>query len=196
MLSRRYYEPRTPASTCEIGSIPIIGGIISGVGSIIGGSQAADAAEDGSDAQVRAAEVAAGVQREALGFQREVYDVGRADLAPYRATGATALRTMNNMFLPGGQPVVQMQGRLNELRAERARLMSAPQLGGDLNPAAGAGALVGGQDELTRRFIDARGDLSKYFRDEGQGGDPGDPGGHGGSGGPGEGSGDNQSGPR
>ncbi len=117
------YQSWTPASTCEIGSA--IGGIIGGIGSLIGGSMTSDAAGDASDAQVRAAEIAAGVSREALGFQKEVYNVGRADLAPYRATGAGALQTMNNMFLPGGHPMVQMQGRLNELRAEKARLMSA-----------------------------------------------------------------------
>lgn len=117
------YEPKSMFCNFEFGSI--IGGIIGGIGSLIGGSQAAGAAEDASDAQVRAAEVAAGVSREALGFQKEMYNVGRADLAPYRATGAGALQTMNNMFLPGGNSMVQMQGRLNELRAQRARLMSA-----------------------------------------------------------------------
>ncbi len=116
-------EPRfLRARFCEIGSI--IGSVIGAAGSLIGGSQAAGAAEDASDAQVRAAEIAAGVGREALGFQREMYDVGRADLAPYRASGAGALQTMNNMFLPGGHSMVQMQGQLNELRAQRARLMS------------------------------------------------------------------------
>ncbi len=107
----------------------IIGPVIGAFGSLIGGSQAASAAEDASDAQVRAAGVAAGVSREALGFQREMYNVGRADLAPYRASGAGALQTMNQMFIPGGHPMVQMQGRLNELRAQRARLMSGQATG-------------------------------------------------------------------
>ncbi len=120
------YEPKS--MFCEVGSL--IGPAIGAIGSLIGGSQAAGAAEDASDAQVRAAEVAAGVSREALGFQREMYNVGRADLAPYRATGAGALQTMNNMFLPGGHPMVQMQGRLSELRAQRARLMSGSQAAG------------------------------------------------------------------
>ncbi len=108
----------------------LIGPAIGAIGSMIGGSQAAGAAEDASDAQVQAAQVAAGVSREALGFQREMYNVGRADLAPYRASGAGALQTMNQMFLPGGHGMVQMQGRLNELRAQRARLMSGSQAAG------------------------------------------------------------------
>ena len=117
------YEPKS--MFCEIGSL--IGPAIGAVGSLIGGSQAAGTAEDAAGAQVRAAEIAAGLGREALGFQREVYNVGRADQAPYRASGAGALQTMNQMFIPGGHPMVQMQGRLNELRAQRARLMSGSQ---------------------------------------------------------------------
>lgn len=134
-------EPRfLQARFCDLGSIigSVIGGLVGGpagaaIGgslggaatSLIGGSQAASAAEEASDAQVRAAEVAAGVSREALGFQREMYNVGRSDQAPYRATGYGALQTLNNIFLPGGHPMVQMQGRLNELQAQKARLMSA-----------------------------------------------------------------------
>ena len=87
---------------CDFDFGDIIGPIIGGIGSIIGGSQAAGAAADAAGAQVEAARLAAGVSREALGFQREMYNVGRADLSPYRATGAGALRVMNNMFLPGG----------------------------------------------------------------------------------------------
>ncbi len=119
------YEPKS--NFCEISSL--VGPAIGAIGSLIGGSQAAGAAEDASGAQVEAARIAAGVSREALGFQREMYNVGRADLAPYRNTGAGALQTMNNMFLPGGHPMVQLQGRLGELRAERARLMSGGSAG-------------------------------------------------------------------
>ena len=177
------YQPWTPASLCNIGSA--IGGIIGGVGSLIGGSQAAGAAEDASGAQVEAARIAADVSREALGFQREVYNVGRADLAPYRATGAGALQTMNNMFLPGGQPMVQMQGRLNELRAERARLMSGAGVGGaSTDPAAGAGALDGWTGSGGGAFIPGAGVQSASLADLASGGDriryatlrqPGDP---------------------
>ena len=116
-------EPRFLRSRfCEIGSI---GSIISGAVGLFSGLSSADAAEDASDAQVRAALIAADVQREGLDFTREVYDVGRADYSPYRASGTGALQTMNNMFLPGGHEMVQMQGRLNELRAQQAREQSA-----------------------------------------------------------------------
>ena len=131
------YEPWAPASTCHIGSL--IGPAIGAVGSLIGGSQAAGAAEDASDAQVQAAQVAAGVSREALGFQREMYNVGRADLAPYRASGAGALQTMNQMFIPGGHAMVQMQGQLGELRAQRARLMSGGTGAGGVQAPQGTG---------------------------------------------------------
>ncbi len=120
------YEPK--GRFCEIASIA--GAVIGAGASLIGGSKTAKAAESAAGTQVEAARIAAELGREALGFQKETFEVGRADLAPYRATGAGALQTMNNMFLPGGQAMVQMQGRLNELRAQRARLMSragAPQ---------------------------------------------------------------------
>ena len=96
--------------------------LIGGAASLIGGSQAAGAAEDASDAQVRAAQIAADLGREGLAFQKETFDVSRADLDPYRASGAAALGTLNNLFIPGGQGVVQMQSRLNDLRARRAVL--------------------------------------------------------------------------
>lgn len=172
------YEPKS--MFCEIGSIA--GAVIGGIGSLIGGSQAAGAAEDASEAQVRAAEIAAGVSREALGFQREVYNVGRADLAPYRATGAGALQTMNQMFLPGGHPMVQMQGQLNELRAQRARLMGgegvaapaqAPVTGaGGSLPApstftgTGASNLAGGLRSMGLRDFE----VERYMRQQGIGG--------------------------
>ena len=131
---------------CEIGSA--IGGIIGGIGSIIGGSQAAGAAKDASQAQVEAARIAAGVQREALDFQKETFDVSRADLDPYRATGGAALHTMSDMFIPGGQSVVQMQSRLNDLRARRAVL--ARQENEGTGPAqAGEDQTGGGSTDLT-----------------------------------------------
>jgi hypothetical protein len=102
----------------------VIGPIIGGALSLFGASQAASAAESAAGTQVEAARVAAELGREAIGFSKEVFNVGRADLAPYRASGGAALRTLNDLFIPGGQSVVQLQGRLNELRAEKARLMS------------------------------------------------------------------------
>ena len=112
------YEPK--CMFCEIASA--IGPLIGAAGSLIGGSIASGAAEDASDAQVRAAQIAADLGREGLDFQKETFDVSRADLAPYRASGGAALGTLNDLFIPGGQGVVQMQSRLNELRARRAVL--------------------------------------------------------------------------
>jgi hypothetical protein len=116
------YEPKS--MFCEISSAigSVIGSVIGAGASLIGGSMASGAAEDASDAQVRAAEIAAGVQREGLAFSKEAFDIGRADLAPWRASGTSALGVMNDLFIPGGQGVVQLQGQLNDLRAQRAVL--------------------------------------------------------------------------
>ena len=119
------YEPK--CMFCEIGSA--IGGIIGGLGSIIGGSQASGAAEDAAGAQVESARIAAELGREGLGFQQEMFDTSRADLSPYRATGGAALRTMSDMFIPGGQSVVQLQSQLNDLKAQRAVLAGQEQRG-------------------------------------------------------------------
>ncbi len=154
------YEPKS--MFCEIASL--IGPAIGAVGSLIGGSQAAGAAEDASDAQVRAAAIAAGVSREALGFQREMYNVGRADFAPYRASGAGALQTMNNMFLPGGHSMVQMQGRLNELRAQRARLMSGSQASGQAGQIGPGGVPYNGLANYSGGG-DAGGNVNRDFND-------------------------------
>ena len=107
--------------------------LISAGASLLGGALSSRSSSKAADTQVEAARIAAEVDREALGFTREMYNVGRADLAPYRATGAGALQTLNQMFIPGGHPMVQMQGRLNELRAQRARLMSGSQASGQAN---------------------------------------------------------------
>jgi hypothetical protein len=104
--------------------------LIGGAASLIGGSQAAGAAEDAADAQVRAAEIAAGVQREGLAFSKEMFDVGRADLAPWRSSGTAALGTLNSLFIPGGQERVTLEGQLNELRARRAVLARTGGAGG------------------------------------------------------------------
>ncbi len=105
---------------CNIASA--IGPLIGGAMSLFGGSQAADAAEDAAGVQAQSAREAIALGREGLGFQQEMFDTSRADLAPWRDSGTAALGTMNNMFLPGGQPGVQLQGRLNDLRAQRAVL--------------------------------------------------------------------------
>ena len=111
----------TPPSSCHIESTAI-GPIIGGGLSLLGGHESSNAASDAAQAQVQAAQIAAGVNREALGFQKDVYNTNRADLAPYRATGGAALGTLSNMFIPGGQDVVSLYAKLNELRAQRAQL--------------------------------------------------------------------------
>ncbi|KKK74366.1 hypothetical protein LCGC14_2884490 [marine sediment metagenome] len=102
----------------------IWGALIAAGASIIGGMMASDSAEDAADAQVEAARIAADVGRESIDFSKKTFDVSRADLEPYRSSGAAALGTLNSMFIPGGQEVVRMQGRLGELRARRAVLDS------------------------------------------------------------------------
>lgn len=143
------------------------GDILSAGLSLFGASQASDAAGDASDAMVRAAEIAAGESRNALAFTREAYNVGRADLAPYRASGAGALQTMNQMFIPGGHQMVQLQGQLNELRAQRARLTTG---GGTSGQTGAQGGLSQDQMGALRQIWDAgRGG------DGGPGADPDDP---------------------
>ena len=96
--------------------------IFNAIASVIGGFVAADAAENAAEVQSASADKAIALGREGLDFQKETFDVSRADLAPYRASGGAALGTLNDLFIPGGQGVVQMQSRLNELRARRAVL--------------------------------------------------------------------------
>lgn len=110
------YEP--PSMFCEIGSL------IGAGASLIGGAMASDAAGDAADAQVEAARLGADVQREGIDFSKGAFDISRSDLAPYRASGGAALGALNEMFIPGGQSVVRLQGRLGELRARRAVLDS------------------------------------------------------------------------
>ncbi len=105
---------------CDIASAigPLIGGAIS----LFGGSKAAGAAEDAAGVQAQSAREAIALGREGLGFQQEMFDTSRADLAPWRNTGGAALGPLADMFIPGGQSFVQMQGQLNDLKAQRAVL--------------------------------------------------------------------------
>ncbi len=101
-------------------------GIAVAVGGAVLSSQAAKKA---ASTQSASSAEAVALGREGLRFQQELFDTSRADLSPYRATGGAALHTMSNMFLPGGQAMVQLQGRLNELRAQRAALAGQEQRG-------------------------------------------------------------------
>lgn len=82
------FDPLTAA-------IGIGGSLISGGLGLFGSSQEADAARQASDAQLRAA-------REAAGQQERQFQQTRSDLAPYRGTGAEALRGLGGVGL-GGQ---------------------------------------------------------------------------------------------
>ncbi len=110
--------------------------------SLYSSSQASGAARDAAGAQLESSRLAVELGREGLGFQQEMFDVGRADRAPYAATGGAALHAMSNMFLPGGQPMVQLQGRLNDLRAQRAT-MARQEQGGAAQPDSSNSALSG-----------------------------------------------------
>ncbi len=120
---------------------------LSGLGSLIGigadiysAYSGANAAEDAASVQQQSSAEAIALGREGLQFQKDVYNIGRADQSPYRASGSAALGTLNNMFIPGGNSMVQMQGQLNDLRAQRA------QLAGGGGGYAGAGG--GGQAQM------------------------------------------------
>ncbi len=146
------YEPK--GRFCEIASA--IGPLIGGGVSLIGGAQASSAAEDAAGAQLESSRLAVELGREGLGFQQEMSDTSRADLAPWRATGAAALGPLANMFIPGGRGVVQLQGRLNELRAQREVMMGQERRGTALQPppvqqAADPGAFTQ-TDSLGRSF--------------------------------------------
>lgn len=116
---------------CYIGVTgAMIGAAVIGGGmSMMSASKASKAAKSAAGAQLESSRLAVELGREGLGFQQEMFDTSRADLAPYRATGGAALGTLNNMFIPGGQGMVQLQGRLNELRAQREVMMGQEQRG-------------------------------------------------------------------
>ena len=117
------YDVNDPGGSkfCEIGSA------IGAIGSIAGGLIGSSSASKASDAQVQAAQIAADLGREGLDFQKETFDVNRADTDPFRASGTAALGTLNDLFIPGGQNVVQMHSRLNALRAQREILARSGQ---------------------------------------------------------------------
>lgn len=112
--------------------------ISAGTAALIGGGLAFGGSMLAADAQEDAARRSAATQLElgnrGLDFQERAFDIGRvfteesydtarADTAPYRATGTAALGTLNRLFIPGGQNVVALHGKLNELRALRGQMM-------------------------------------------------------------------------
>jgi hypothetical protein len=87
----------------------IVGSSVVGAGaSLFGSSNAADA-------QREAAAQSAAAQREAaaqsIAAQREMFDIGRADLAPYREGGTTAQNQLMTLLGIGGDKTAQGYGR-------------------------------------------------------------------------------------
>jgi hypothetical protein len=87
----------------------IAGSAVLGAGSgLIGSSKAADA-------QREAAAASAAAQREAadksIAAQREMFDIGRADLAPYREAGVTSQNQLMTLLGIGGDQNAQGYGR-------------------------------------------------------------------------------------
>jgi len=87
----------------------IIGSAVLGAGAGLYGSSKA------ADAQQAAAERSAAAQREAadksIAAQREMFDIGRADLAPYREGGTTAQNQLMTLLGIGGNQNAQGYGR-------------------------------------------------------------------------------------
>ena len=87
----------------------ILGAGILGAGSSLYGSSKA------ADAQREAAAQSAAAQREAadksIAAQREMFDIGRADLAPYREGGTTAQNQLMTLLGIGGDQNAQGYGR-------------------------------------------------------------------------------------
>jgi hypothetical protein len=87
-----------------------------GVGaSLIGGAMSSSAASNAADAQRAAAAESAAAQREgadkSIAAQREMFDIGRADLAPYRQGGTTAQNQLLQLLGIGGDQNAQGYGR-------------------------------------------------------------------------------------
>jgi hypothetical protein len=87
----------------------ILGSAVLGAGaSMLGSSNAAEA-------QQAAAAQSAAAQREAadksIAAQREMFDIGRADLAPYREGGTTAQNQLMTLLGIGGDKTAQGYGR-------------------------------------------------------------------------------------
>lgn len=95
------------------------------VGGLLGGSSAKKAAKQ--------QEAAA---REGLAAQREMYDIGREDLSPYRATGEAANAKLSYLLgLEGGNPAVtQAQQRYDQAQQRYNALSSAAPKGWRFDP--------------------------------------------------------------
>jgi hypothetical protein len=89
---------------------------IIGVGaSLLGGAMSSSSASKAADAQRAAAAESAAVQRDmaekSIAAQREMFDIGRADLAPYREGGTTAQNQLMTLLGIGGDQNAQGYGK-------------------------------------------------------------------------------------
>ena len=82
---------------------------------LVGGAISSSGASKAADAQRAAAAESAATQREmadkSIAAQREMFDIGRADLQPYREGGVTAQNQLMQMFGIGGDQNAQGYGR-------------------------------------------------------------------------------------
>ena len=90
-----------------------------GVGaSLIGGAMSSSAASNAADAQRAAAAESAAAQREgadkSIAAQREMFDIGRADLSPYREGGDAALNRLRSYLGIGGDTTSPMFGKYTQ----------------------------------------------------------------------------------
>ena len=91
------------------------GAVIGGVGSYLSGREQARGAE-------RAGDLMAQASREATAESRRQYDIGRADLAPYRETGATALGEYGRLYGVGREGLIDP----SEMEDARGRFRETP----------------------------------------------------------------------
>lgn len=130
-------------------------GLIGAGASIVGGAMAADAAGDAADAQLQSG-------REANATQRYMYDTTRADQAPYRDVGYSALdamrarmglRVANPSAMPGvaGSAQFNPQQLMQEDPSYQFRLGEGEK-GINRSAAAGSGQLSGATLKALSRF--------------------------------------------
>jgi hypothetical protein len=83
--------------------------------SVLGAGASLFGASNAADAQREAAAASAAAQREAadksIAAQREMFDIGRADLAPYRQGGTTAQNQLMTLLGIGGDQTAPGYGR-------------------------------------------------------------------------------------
>jgi len=148
----------------------IVGSSVLGAGASLYGSSKA------ADAQQNAAAQSAATQREAadksIAAQREMFDIGRADLAPYREGGTTAQNQLMTLLGIGGNTNAANYGKYSkdfamtdfttdpgyQFRLDqglRALNASAAARGGALSGANMKGAIDYGQNKASEEYTNA-----------------------------------------